>query len=675
MEPNGDVNFVPLGIVSTDTIKEVNKMCGIVGIVNLNGSPIDQGLLRNMIGMLQHRGPDAIGTHTDKHVGLAHARLSIIDLAGGQQPIHNEDKSVWITFNGEIFNYRELRQDLIRKGHTFATQSDTEVIVHLYEEEGEECVRYLNGQWAFAIWDANRQRLFLSRDRLGVRPLFYTITSQTLLFASEIKSILVHPAVTRAIDLQSLDQLFTFWVTVPPRTIFKDIFELPPGHSLMVEHGKMQVQPYWQPNYSSCADSMDEQDCADRLLELLADAVKLRLRSDVPVGAYLSGGLDSTVITALIKRFSDAPLKTFSVTFEDPEFDESGFQKEATDFLKTDHAEIHCSYQDIGQAFPHVIWHTEKPLLRTAPTPLYLLSRLVRDHGYKVVLTGEGSDEILGGYDIFKEAKIRRFWGAFPESKIRPLLLKKLYPYLQNIQSQSPAYLKAFFHVSQDDLSNPFFSHMPRWELTSKTKMFFSEAVKSELHGKNAYTDLKGILPSDYFKWDGFSQAQYLETMFLLPGYILSSQGDRMAMAHSVEGRFPFLDYRVVEFASGIPPRLKMKVLNEKYILKRAVGDLVPLSIKKRTKQPYRAPEAKSFFGGDARVARHEYVDELLSAKRIQKDGIFNPVSVRNLVEKAQKGQAIGIRDNMALVGILSTQLVIEQFINNFSGRHKSGTD
>ncbi|MGH7273818.1 MAG: asparagine synthase-related protein, partial [Nitrospiria bacterium] len=250
-----------------------------------------------------------------------------------------------------------------------------------------------------------------------------------------------------------------------------------------------------------------------------------------------------------------------------------------------------------------------------------------------------------------------------------------LYPYLQNLQSQSPTYLKAFFHVRQEDLSSPFFSHIPRWELTSKLKTFFSEAVKSELRSDDVYTDLKGLLPSDYFKWDGFLQAQYLETMYLLPGYILSSQGDRMAMAHSVEGRFPFLDYRVVEFAARIPPRLKMKVLNEKYILKRAVGNLVPLSIKKRTKQPYRAPEAKSFFGGDTQIARHEYVEELLSAKRIQKDGIFNPVSVQNLVEKAKRGQTVGIKDNMTLVGILSTQLMIDQFINNFSGRHKSGTD
>lgn len=636
-------------------------MCGIAGILNFNGSPIDQRLLHSMLGVIQHRGPDAVGAHADKHVGLAHARLSIIDLSGGQQPMHNEDKSIWITFNGEIFNYKELREDLVRKGHEFATRSDTEVIIHLYEEKGEECVQDLNGQWAFAIWDARRQKLFLSRDRMGVRPLFYTSANQTFLFASEIKSLLTHPAVRRAIDLHALDQLFTFWVTLPPRTIFKDICELPPGHSLTVERGKTLVRRYWHLDYTPRVDPTDEQACADRLLELLTDATKLRLRSDVPVGAYLSGGLDSTVITALIKAVSDAPLKTFSVTFDDPEFDESVFQREAARYLGTDHAEIHCSYQDIGRVFPQVIWHTEKPVLRTAPAPLYLLSKLVRESGYKVVLTGEGSDEMLGGYDIFKEAKIRRFWGAFPESKRRPLLLKRLYPYLQNLQSQSPAYLRAFFNVRQEDQASPFFSHLPRWELTARLKLFFSEAVKYELKGYDAYEDLEGLLPAEYFKWDGFSQAQYLETTYLLPGYILSSQGDRMAMGHSVEGRFPFLDHRVVEFATGVPPCLKMKVLNEKYILKRAVGNLIPASIQQRTKQPYRAPEVKSFFGG----ARHDYVEALLSVGRIQKDGIFNPVAVQKLVEKAQEGQAVGMRDNMAFVGILSTGLVIEQLINN----------
>lgn len=646
-------------------------MCGIAGILNLNQTAIDRALPQRMIHRVRHRGPDDSGVYLDHHVGLAHARLSIIDLAGGQQPMSNQDKSVWITFNGEIFNYLELREELIRSGHRFATASDTEVVLHLYEEYGEECVQHFNGQWALAIWDKKNQKLFLSRDRLGVRPLFYTVADRSFIFGSEIKSIFAHPAVEREIDLLALDQLFTFWTTLPPRTIFKGIQELLPGHSLTVQKGEIRSGPYWRLDYASCPELRSTQDYADRLLELLVDATRLRLRSDVPVGGYLSGGLDSTVITTLIKRFTSTPLKTFSVTFDDPEFDESAYQKEVIRFLGTDHQEVRCSRRDIAQAFPEVIWHTEKPILRTAPAPLYLLSRLVRDNGYKVVLTGEGSDEMLGGYDIFKEAKIRRFWSAHPDSRFRPLLLKRLYPYLQNLQTQSDAYLQAFFHVNREDRSDPFFSHLPRWALTARIKIFFSDEVKSQLKAHDAYAEMRGLLPAEYLGWDGFSQAQYLEAAHLLPGYILSSQGDRVAMAHAVEGRFPFLDHRVVEFASTIPPRLKMKALNEKHILKHAVGNLIPPSVKKRSKQPYRAPEAKSFIGTAEEPARNEYVEELLSSDRVKKDGIFNPGAVQGLVEKIQRGRAIGIKDNMALVGILSTQLLLDQFRKNFDSRVK----
>jgi asparagine synthase (glutamine-hydrolysing) len=626
-----------------------------------------------MMRIIEHRGPDERGLYTDNYVGLAHTRLSIIDLVGGRQPMHNEDKSLWIIFNGEIFNYVELREELTKKGHRFATHSDTEVILHLYEEKGENCIKYLNGQWAFAIWDIKNRRLFLSRDRLGVRPLFYTITDHSFIFGSEIKSILVHPEVGREIDVHALDQLFTFWVTLPPKTIFKDILELPPAHSMIVENDKISIHPYWHLDYTLnhevLGKSIDENDYAEGLLELLVDATRIRLRSDVPVGAYLSGGLDSTVITTIIKRFTNTPLKTFSVAFEDPEFDESTYQREVAHFLETDHQEVYCSYEDIGRVFPEVIWHTEKPVLRTAPAPFYILSKLVRENRYKVVLTGEGSDEILGGYDIFKEAKVRRFWGVQPDSKIRPLLLKRLYPYLQNLQTQPISYLQAFFHVRPEDLSGPFFSHLPRWELTSRIKVFLSDAVRSELMSHDRYEELRGLLPAEYDEWDSFSQAQYLETIYLLPGYILSSQGDRVAMAHSVEGRFPFLDYRIVEFASKIPPYLKMKVLDEKYILKLCAGDLVPLSVKKRPKQPYRAPEGKSFFNKNSGRAWHEYVDEMLSPNRIQEYGVFNPTAVQKLVEKFRKGQAIGIKDNMALVGIISTQLLVNHFIKDFTKR------
>jgi asparagine synthase (glutamine-hydrolysing) len=636
-------------------------MCGICGIFNSSGEPADPGLLDRMIGTVRHRGPDESGIWTDGSIGLAHTRLSIIDLSGGRQPMSNEDGTLQVTFNGEIFNFVELRADLEKKGHRFATRSDTEVILHLYEDEGEECVRRFNGQFSFAVWDGKRRRIFAARDRLGVRPFFYTSANGSFLFASEVKALLACPSVRPEIDLRALDQVFTFWHTLAPRTIFEGILELPPGCSMVVEGGEVRVRPYWGIDYGRGGCPSSEEECVERLRELLIDAARIRLRSDVPVGAYLSGGLDSTVIAAIIRRFSDTPLKTFSVSFDDPEFDESAFQADAVRHIGTDHHDVRCGYADIARVFPDVVWHAEKPILRTAPAPLFILSSLVRRHGYKVVLTGEGSDEMLGGYDIFKEAKVRRFWARRPDSRLRPLLLRKLYPYLRNIASQPEAYLKAFFRVNLEDLASPFFSHIPRWELTSKLKIFFSDEVRAALDGYDATEDLRGELTERFGAWDGFSQAQYLETRYLLPGYILSSQGDRMSMAHSVEGRFPFLDHRVAEFAAALPPRLKMKALDEKHILKRAAGDLIPASVRKRPKQPYRAPDAKSFFGDGK--AREEYVEEILSPRRIAEDGIFDPGAVGKLVEKVKGGRAIGIKDNMALVGILSTGLVIERFI------------
>jgi len=646
-------------------------MCGIAGMFNIDGAPVAPESLQGMIRMLAHRGPDDTGFHAEKGVGLAHARLSIIDLAGGHQPMCNEDSSLWITFNGEIFNYVELREELIGKGHKFTSRSDTEVILHLYEEKGEDCVQYLNGQWAFAIWDNRRRRLFLSRDRLGVRPLFYTQANKDFIFASEIKAILAHPGITREIDVNGLDEVFTYWCTIPPTTIFRNIHELPPGHSITVDASGIATRPYWHIQFekiSGVLSPSQEQAYADQLLDLLADATRIRLRSDVPVGAYLSGGLDSTVTTALVKKFTNARLQTFSISFDNAEFDESSFQNEAVRFLDTEHQDFRCAKNQIAEVFPDVIWHTEKPVLRTAPAPLYLLSRLVRNSGFKVVVTGEGADEMLGGYDIFKEAKIRRFWESQPDSKMRPLLLRRLYPYLPNVQNQPDAYRKAFFHINVDRTLQPFFSHIPRWHLTAKLKTFFSDAVRAEIAGDDVYSKVRMRLPHSYSSWDTFCQAQYLETKYLLPGYILSSQGDRMAMAHSVEGRFPFLDHRVVEFASRLPVSLKMKVLNEKYLLKRSANGLIPPSIAKRHKQPYRAPEACTFLQPAAR----EYMEDLLSPEQIRRDGIFDAPAVAKLQDKVRNGAAIGVKDNMGLVGIVSTQLLVNQFINHFEGRTAS---
>jgi asparagine synthase (glutamine-hydrolysing) len=586
--------------------------------------------------------------------------LSIIDLAGGQQPMKYPDGDFWITFNGEIFNYIELRKDLAGLGHRFATCSDTEVILHLYARYGERCVDHLNGQWAFAIWDGRRRRLFASRDRLGVRPFYYTWTGGSFLFASEIKALLAYPGTRRELNLDALNQLFTFWVTIPPATVFQGISELPPGHSLTLQDGNLSVTRYWSIDYNP--DQADEASCATKpqeFLDLLTDAVRLRLRADVPVGAYLSGGLDSTLTTALIRRVHGGTLRTFSIRFTDAEYDETPFQREASVFLGTDHEEVCCTQNDIVDAFPKVIRHAESPLLRTAPVPMFLLAQLVRASGFKVVITGEGADELFGGYDIFREAKIRRFWARMPESRLRPLLLKRLYPYMNGLQRQSPSYLKSFFRVRDTDCADGLFSHMPRWEVTSRTKLFFSSEVKAALARTDVLQEMRESLPSRYTSWPSLCQAQYLETAHLLPGYILSSQGDRMAMAHGVEGRYPFLDHRIVQFASALPPSLKLNVLTEKYLLKRASHGMIPESVRKRPKQPYRAPGGRAFFSS----MPCDYVQDALSAASIRRTGIFDPDTVSCLLQKFRTGTAVGEKDDMALIGILSTEILNKELI------------
>ncbi len=619
--------------------------------------------LGKMISVLRHRGPDGFGFYRDKSAGLAHARLSIIDLEGGRQPIHNEDKSVWITFNGEIFNYKELRECLEKKGHAFYTKSDTEVIVHLYEDHGVECLRRLNGQFSLAIHDAKQDTLFIARDRVGIRPLFYARAGGSLLFASEIKALFTDSRVRREIDIYGLDQIFTFWMTVPPRTAFQGVFELPAGHYMTAAKGRLAIEKYWDPDFLQDAAPRQEAEYAEELRELLIDSTRLQLRADVPVGAYLSGGLDSSIITALIRKFTGTPLRTFSIAFEDTKYDESSFQEQMVKHLDTDHSGIRCSYADIGRIFPEVIRHTEKPLVRTAPAPLHMLSKLVRDSGYKVVLTGEGADEVLAGYDIFKEVKIREFLAKYPDSRFRPLILKKLYPYLDNSPVKSLPYAEAFFNAGTNGYPAMYRSHVPRWSTTAKIKPFFSDALKEALRSYRGTDELTSFLAADFCRYDSLSRAQYIEIRTLLSGYLLSSQGDRVAMAHSVEGRYPFLDHRVMEFCCKLPPAMRMKALTEKYILKESMRDLLPASVVKRTKQPYMSPDSKSFFCENP----PDYVQEILSESSLRKSGYFNPEVVSLLAKKCSRNQVLGFKDNMAIVGIISTLLLHDIFIDNFT--------
>ena len=643
-------------------------MCGIAGILNLqSGAPVRTQVLDAMLDSLESRGPDGRGTYLEEPdlLGLAHARLSIIDLAGGAQPIHNEDRSVWVVFNGEIFNYVELRRDLEAQGHRFYTHSDTECIVHLYEQYGDDFVQHLNGQFGIALHDLRRRRLVVARDRVGIRPVFYTMARGRFAVASEVKALFSLPEVPRALDVRALSEILTFWSPLPPRTAFEGVWQLPPGHRLTLDLTAATPAPvvtrYWDWQFPETVPTgRSEAACAEELHALLLDAVRLQLRADVPVGAYLSGGLDSSIITAIIRRYTETPLRTFSLTFEDAEFDESVHQQAMVDHLGTQHTAIRVSKQDIAAAFPRTVWHTEVPIVRTAPTPLMLLSGHVRASGYTVVLTGEGADEVFGGYDLFREAKIRRWMAQVPDSKYRANVLQRLYPYLRNSPAQGRAFTQAFFSEGLDQRDAPWFAHIPRMSTTQRVQQFLAADVKARVAAWDPRASLRATLPADIDRWIPMGRDQYVEAHTLMSGYLLCSQGDRVAMANSIEGRFPFLDHRLIEFANGLPPAFKVKGLAEKFLLKKAFTQELPASIRTRTKQPYRAPDSASFFVDGRPV---DYVAELLSPARVADAGLFDPVAVGKLLEKGRAGRIIGFGDNMAFVGVLSTMLLHDRFV------------
>jgi asparagine synthase (glutamine-hydrolysing) len=636
-------------------------MCGFAGYVGeAFGSGNPEALLSSMAQAIAHRGPDGQGVFASPGIGLAHVRLSIVGLSDGQQPMTDADGRFTIVFNGEIFNYVELRDELKARGVTFRTGSDTEVLLQLYATYGEACLSRLNGDYAFAIWDHRERRLMLARDRMGVRPLFYTEHKGSLYFASEIKALLEVPGIGAELDPVALDQIFTLWTPIAPRTAFKGVLELEPGHLMIARNGRTETRPYWVLDFPDAGDHVEADQAVreEELRALLTDATRLRMRADVPVGAYLSGGLDSSLIAALAAPMAPNGLNTFSVTFDDAEHDESAFQRQVADALGTRHHAVASGSADIAASFPDVIRFTERPVLRTAPAPLYRLSGLVRDAGMKVVLTGEGADEVFAGYDIFREARVRRFCARQPGSKMRPHLFRKLYPYLPGLKQQSAEYLAAFFGAGNDPAGDPLFSHRPRFRSTAAAKIFYSDELRATLGSYDAAEELASRLPANFGRWHPLHQAQYLESRFLLPGYILSSQGDRMAMAHGIEGRFPFLDHRLVEFASRLAPGMKLKGLDEKHILRRVARDLLPDVISKRPKQPYRAPDSRSFTGNDAQA----YVGEMLGEQAIAASGLFNPKAVAKLHQKCRLAPVSGFRDNAAFVGILSTQLWLKGF-------------
>jgi asparagine synthase (glutamine-hydrolysing) len=613
-----------------------------------------------MMSVIRHRGPDESGIYLDENVGLGSVRLSIIDISSGQQPMCDESGEYWIVYNGEIFNYQELRKELEKKGVRLRTNCDTEVVVQMYAIYGAACLQYFNGQFAFSIWNAKKKELFLARDRVGIRPLFYWKDSDSFAFCSEIKGLFALTEIERSISPKNISQIFTFWTTISPNTPFENIYELPPGHFMVVKPTGINIQKYWSLEFPVDGNHYRGtlNDAVEEFRDLLKDAVRIRLRADVQVAAYLSGGLDSSVITSLIKEINPGVLNTFSIGFRDKAFDESVYQVEAAKYFNTNHTAFECTSEEIAEQFLNTIWHTEFPILRTAPTPMFLLSKKVRERNIKVVMTGEGSDEILAGYNIFKEAKIRRFWAKQPSSSMRPKLLSKLYPYLPMLKDGGNLGAKMFFGYKLNETSDPLYSHLLRWHNTSRIKSFFSDEISAQLKNYNPLEEISGKLPTNFSSWSDLAQSQFLETSIFMSGYLLSSQGDRMAMGNSVEGRYPFLDYRVIEFCSKLPDRYKLNVLNEKFLLKKMSVGRIPESITKRSKQPYRAPIAQTFFN----LNTPSFISDILSENSIKSLNLFNPQKVNSLISKLKLQKNVTEVDQMAITGILSTQMLQKMF-------------
>ncbi|WP_309068441.1 asparagine synthase (glutamine-hydrolyzing), partial [Microbacterium sp.] len=517
----------------------------------------DLDLVRDMLATLRHRGPDGAGLYRDRRVALGHVRLAIVDASGGAQPLSNEDGRIWVTFNGEIFNHVELRAQLEDRGHRFRTRSDTEVVVHAWEEWGLGCFARFNGQWALALWDRRTDRLVLSRDRFGVHPLYYTRAAGRLLFASEVKALFADPDVPRAFDPIGLEETLTFWSPVAPRTVFRGVHQVPPGSALVVDEDgeRLHVVEALDFPVRGREPRQDLEANVDAVREAITRATVLRFqRSDVPVGAYLSGGIDSAVTSAVIAQLPGVRLRTFSVRFAEDEYDEGRYQRLMSERLGTRHDDIVVSSREVADVLPDVVRHAEAPLLRTAAAPMFLLSRLARDAGCKVVVTGEGSDEMLAGYDLFREARIREFWARDPASPARARAVELLYPWMARSPSLAPAFGRRFFGRDLDG-DDPALSHRPRWGTTAALQSLLDPAMRADAAVDAA---LVARMPPDSGAWDPLSRAQWLEITTLLPGYLLSSQGDRMLMAHGVEGRFPFLDPDVARLTAEIPARHKL---------------------------------------------------------------------------------------------------------------------
>ncbi len=603
-------------------------MCGICGKLALDGTTPQKDLILKMCDTLRHRGPDDEGIYIGKNIGLGHRRLSIIDLSTGHQPLSNEDDTIWIVFNGEIYNFLEIRPNLISRGHRFKTKTDTETVIHLYEEYGVDCVQHLRGMFALAIWDEKKRRLFLARDRIGKKPLCYSFTKNSFVFASELKAILEDIDINKEINLEAIHHYLTYQYVPSPLTIFTQIKKLPPGHIMVVEDGKIKrLERYWRPEYTP-KTSLSEPEIIESILEILKEATRIRLISDVPLGAFLSGGIDSSATVAMMSQLMDKPVKTFSIGFPEASFNELSFARVIADRFKTEHHE-EIVKPDALDILPKIVWHYNEPYADSSCIPTYYLSEMTRQN-VTVALNGDGGDEIFAGYERYLAYKLTSYYEkvpkfirdgilntlkAFPESSLRQDFIRKA---------------KRFTEV----MAEPKERRYIRW------LSIFSNEMKERIYSEEMKERMRSIdsveMVADSFKRSGtddlLDTLLFVDTLNYLPEDLMVKV-DIASMAHSLECRSPFLDHKLVEFAASIPSCLKLKGRKTKYILKKALAKILPEEILNRGKMGFGVPLSFWF-----RRELKDYTQEILLCKKADR-GYFEQKEIKNLIEEHTSGR------------------------------------
>ncbi len=636
-------------------------MCGIAGFIDLweTGNSRSREsraqILSKMCEVIRHRGPDDDGSLLEDGVALGMRRLSIIDLTGGHQPIAGEHRHATIVFNGEIYNYRELTPDLEARGHRFTTHSDTETIVHAYEEYGPSCVNELRGMFAFAIWDQRDRKLFVARDRAGKKPLYYSVTrGGTFVFGSELKSLLEHPDVEREINLEALNAYFSLGYVPDPLSIFRSVKKLPPGHYLTFANGEVSTRSYWDFDYTAQSSSRREENYLDELRSLIDDAVKVRLVSDVPLGAFLSGGIDSSTVVGMMAQHMDQPVKTFSIGFHEDSYNELKYARLTAEKFGTDHHEFFVT-PEICDVVDELAWHFDEPFADSSAIPTYMVSKLAREH-VTVVLSGDGGDELFAGYTRYLVEQGRRVFSMLP-GPIRAGLMEPLSRRLPH-----GAWGRNFIHNVALDPIDRYLDSVSIFTRLNKEELLTEDFKRRQRPGDST-SDTFRELAARVKTGEDLDRLLYIDSKTYLPGDILTKV-DRMSMAASLEARTPLLDHKLIDFVTRIPASLKLSGLETKHLFKRAVQDLVPAEILNRPKQGFGVPIQKWI-----NQQLRQRIRDTLSDARTRQRGYVEPNYVDVLLDEHERGR----RDHsMALWSLLMLELWHREFVDQTGKRART---